>query len=68
MPAKAYTAAFFGAICQQVAEVPSGRLRELANEMTPGGLNAMAKDHINQHNAFKPWVAALDPVMERLGN
>ncbi|MCL1874081.1 MAG: NAD(P)-binding domain-containing protein [Clostridiales bacterium] len=68
MPAKAYTVAFFGAICQQVAEVPSGRLRELADEMTPGGLNAMAKDHINQHNAFKPWVAALDPVMERLGN
>jgi len=68
MPAKAYTAAFFGAICQQVAEASAGRLHELANEMTPGGLNAMAKDYINKHNAFKPWVEALDPVMERLSN
>ena len=68
MLAKAYTAAFFGAICQQVASVPTGRLHELTNEMTPGGLNALAKEYIQMNSAFSPWVEALDPVMARLDN
>ena len=67
MAAKAYTTAFFGAICQQVAQAPEGRLHELANEMTPGGINAMAKDYISRNNAFSVWIEALNPVMERLG-
>jgi hypothetical protein len=66
MSAKAYTTAFFDAICRQVAQAPAGRLHELANEMTPGGLNAMAKEHIGRHEAFSVWVEALNPVMERL--
>lgn len=66
MSAKAYTAAFLGAICQQVAQAPAGRLHELSNEMTPGGLNAMAKEYIGHRNAFTAWIDALNPVMERL--
>ena len=66
MSAKAFTTAFFGAICQQVAQVQAGRLSELANEMTPGGLNAMAKESIGRNQGFSLWVEALKPVIERL--
>lgn len=66
MSAKAYATAFFGAICQQVAQAPTGRLHELSNEMTPGGLNAMAKEYISQHRAFSAWIEALNPVIKRL--
>ena len=66
MAAKAYTTAFFGAICQQVAQAPAGRLSELANEMTPGGLNAMAKEFIGKNQGFNIWAEALKPVIERL--
>ena len=68
MPAKAFTTAFFGAICQQVAQVPAGRLSELANEMTPGGLNAMAKEYISKNQGFNLWAEALKPVIERLSS
>ena len=66
MPAKAFTTAFFGAICQQVSQVQAGRLSELADEMTPGGLNAMAKEYINKNQGFNLWPEALKPVIERL--
>ena len=68
MPAKAFTTAFFGAICQQVAQAPAGRLGELANEMTPGGLNAMAKESIGRNQGFSLWSEALKPVIERLSS
>ncbi|MDR0795841.1 MAG: hypothetical protein LBE79_07310 [Tannerella sp.] len=45
---------------------PAGRLHELSNEMTPHGLNAMAKAYISRHQAFDAWIEALNQVMERL--
>ena len=66
MSAKAYAASVFGALCRQANEAPAGKLSELANEMTPGGLNAMAKEYIGRHQAFSAWIEALNPVMERL--
>ena len=66
MPAKTYATAFFGAICQQVAQAPAGRLSELTNEMTPGGINAMAKDYIGSNQGFSLWAEALKPVIKRL--
>jgi len=68
MSAKAYTAAFFGAICRQVAQAPAGRLHELANEMTPGGINAMIKKHLIENQSISSWTEALDPVMKRLSH
>jgi len=68
MSAKAYTSAFFGAICRQVAHAPAGRLHELANEMTPGGINAMAKKHLIEKQAINAWIEALNPIMKRLSN
>ena len=65
MSAKSYTASFFGAICQQVAQAPAGRLSELANEMTPGGFNAMAKEFINKNQGFDLWIDALKKVVKR---
>ena len=66
MAAKAYTAAFFGAMCRQVAQASRGKLHELSNEMTPGGINAMAKELLAINNAFAPWVESLSKALLRL--
>jgi pyrroline-5-carboxylate reductase len=66
LPAKAYTTALFSAMTQLVEDAQEGRLARMAETMTPGGLNHMTKQYLLAHNAFKPWVESLEPVMERL--
>ncbi|MCL1974049.1 MAG: NAD(P)-binding domain-containing protein [Bacteroidetes bacterium] len=66
LSAKAYATSFFGALCKQAAQATAERLHELAGEMTPGGINAMVKRHLEEHNSLKNWIEALNPVMARL--
>ena len=74
-----YTSAFFSALnqkaCLRIPD-PSGtapdgdailvHVRELAYEMTPGGLNEMALKHILGQDGCRIWCDALDAVMDRL--
>ena len=41
-------------------------LKELAEEMTPGGLNWQATNYLKDNDAFKHWQIALDAIMERV--
>jgi len=66
MPAKTYTAAFFGALSHLALAAEPGGLLMLSQEMTPGGLNEMAKNYIEAQHGFGCWVEALDPVLKRL--
>lgn len=63
---QAYSSGFFAALAQLAAQATPEALRRLADEMTPGGLNDMAKTYLSQHNAFALWTQALEPVMQRL--
>lgn len=58
-----YTTTFFEALSKHGQD---HHLPTLATEMTPGGLNEMALNHLKKEEAFKPWVEVLDPIMERL--
>lgn len=64
--AKSYTTAMFAALSRQADEADPARLRELAEEMTPGGLNFMAKTHIQENNGFDLWLQPLAPIMQRI--
>lgn len=64
--AQQYTTALFSALAEQGQRADSARLHELAEEMTPGGLNYLSKTYINDHGGFKQWTDSLGPVMERL--
>lgn len=63
--ARKYTASFFGALSVIAGGYGDG-LHELANEMTPGGLNWQALNALKDQNAFQPWKDALDPILERV--
>jgi pyrroline-5-carboxylate reductase len=64
--AKAYTTSFFAALAGQGHSADRPRLRELAEEMTPGGINHMVKKHIKDRGGFEMWIDSMKDVMERL--
>jgi pyrroline-5-carboxylate reductase len=64
--AKVYTAAFFKALAGQGYMANRARLHELAEEMTPGGVNDMVKNYIQERGGFKQWIDSMTGVMERL--
>lgn len=64
--AKAYVTEFFDGLCKMAANTPQGGLKELAEEMTPGGLNAQAVHYLFEQNGFNIWQDALDPVLKRV--
>ena len=61
--ATAFTSEFFGSLCRNARNAD---FSELAAEMTPGGLNELAKDILTQNGAIKAWVDVMAPVMERI--
>ncbi|MEG0895532.1 MAG: NAD(P)-binding domain-containing protein [Oscillospiraceae bacterium] len=63
---KAFTTAFFDALCKMAADTKENGLKELAEEMTPGGLNYQTTQHLLQKNAFNEWQVALDAVKNRV--
>jgi len=64
--AKDYTTRMFAALAGQGVDATPERLRELAEEMTPGGINYMVQKYIREKDAFAPWTEAMEAVMARL--
>ncbi len=63
---KAYTTSFFGALSVLASQTEKGKLKELAEEMTPGGLNWQATNYLKDNQAFRHWQIALDAILERV--
>jgi len=61
--AAAFTSTFFGSLCHNAIEAD---FHELAEEMTPGGLNELAKNILTEQGAIKAWADVMEPVMERI--
>jgi len=61
--AAAFTSTFFGSLCHNAIEAD---FHELAGEMTPGGLNELAKNTLTAQGAIKAWSDVMGPVMERI--
>ena len=64
--AQDYTTRMLAALVGQAQDASPARLRELAEEMTPGGLNYMVKEHICREKGFRPWTEIMPEVMARL--
>ena len=63
---KMYTTSFFKALSIMAGQTEEGKLKELAEEMTPGGLNWQATNYLKDNDAFHHWQIALDAIMERV--
>lgn len=63
---KAYVTSFFSALSRLASETEEGALKELAQEMTPGGLNWQATSFLKDSGSFVDWQKALDPVFDRV--
>ena len=61
-----YTTSFFKALSIMASQTEEGKLKELAEEMTPGGLNWQATNYLKDNDAFHHWQLALDAIMERV--
>lgn len=64
--AKKYTTSFFSALCCMAANTENGKLKELAEEVTPGGLNWQAVNYLKENDSFKHWQQALDIILKRV--
>lgn len=60
-----YTAAFYAALARQAGLGTLARVRELADEFTPGGLNWKGKTTIEAADAFTPWTDALEEIKKQ---
>lgn len=61
-----YAAQFFGAVCQEAAELDAAGLHRMASTATPGGINYLVKDFLTQREGFQMWAQAMEPALERL--
>ena len=61
-----YMTAFYEALDIKARAFDGADLKELAYEMTPGGLNEMALKSILGADGYTPWTDALQMVMDRL--
>ena len=59
-------AGFFGAVCQEAAHLDAAGLHRMAGTATPGGINQMVKDFVEQREGFQMWADAMEPALERL--
>lgn len=64
--AKAYTTSFWRALSILASQTEEGKLKELAEEMTPGGLNWQATNYLKEQNAFNEWQTALSGILTRI--
>lgn len=61
--ATAFTSTFFASLCHNARDAD---FQELAREMTPGGLNELAKSILTESGSIKAWADVMSPVMERI--
>lgn len=64
--AKDYITRMLVALAGQGMDASPERLRELAEEMTPGGINWMVKEYIQSKDGFRLWTDGMPEVMARL--
>lgn len=57
-----YVASFYAALAQQAGRGTLERVKELAEEYTPGGLNWKGKTTLEAKDAFAPWTDALEEI------
>ncbi|MCL2406700.1 MAG: NAD(P)-binding domain-containing protein [Defluviitaleaceae bacterium] len=62
--AKDFAAAFFGALCVRAEEANS--FRDLALDMTPGGLNEFCVRILEERGVTQAWAAILPEVLEKI--
>lgn len=60
--ARTYVTDFTASLSKKAASW-EGPLKELALEMTPGGLNWQALTHLEEKDAYTPWTEILDPIL-----
>lgn len=60
--AVSYVSAFYAALAAQAGLGNSERIRELAEEFTPGGLNWKGKLTVEAGDGFSPWTEALEEI------
>jgi len=58
-----YTTNFFEALSRNAYQ---GDLKALSNEMTPGGLNEYALNHLEENKVFRSWIDTLEPMLRRV--
>lgn len=61
-----YIGAFFAALAQQAGQSSFARVKELADEFTPGGLNWKGKTAIASEDAFASWTRALAEIKKHI--
>lgn len=61
-----YVTSFFGAVCQEAAGLDAEGLHRMASTATPGGINFLVKDLLEQQGGFEMWARAMEPALERL--
>lgn len=66
--AKAYVTSFFQGLCKMASLTPENGLQELAEEMTPGGLNYQAVTYLLENKGFELWDEALNLILKRVIN
>lgn len=64
--AASYVTGFFGAVCQEAAGLDAAGLHRMASTATPGGINCLVKDFVDQRGGFQMWADAMEPALERL--
>ena len=61
--AKSFITTFFASLCQNLE---GADFKELAAEMTPGGLNELANNILAEKGAITAWADVMKPVMQRI--
>ena len=63
-----FLCSLFGALNKRASDIYNCDLKELANEMTPGGYNEQAMNELLRGGAIGAWRTALDGLLKRLEN
>ena len=61
-----YVAGFFSAMCSEAVSLDPEAVHRMARESTPGGINLMAKDIIQEAGGFAAWDRAMEQVLARV--
>lgn len=61
-----YVTSFFRAICEQAVQCNEQQLHNMADEATPGSINQMVKDILEEQGGFNIWTMAMDAAIKRL--
>lgn len=61
-----YVSSFLGAVCQEAAGLSRNDMHRMARESTPGGINLMAKDILENAGGFSAWQKTMERILKRV--